>query len=156
MMKRETSVKGGMNPYMKLLTIYTHRYARLLNDFATHAVGIGLITTKTGNNGGLFYAECRYDQRLSAFAKELMPLVTEIAIHENPIYHHSQKLQSIAHDLRKTPLYDAEQKNLSNFLRHSRVLHLEGYVNFRMADYREKLDMMSYTLIKKLKLNHQD
>ena len=136
---------------MKQLTISTRRYNKLLENLTTFADAI-----KADRIGGLFFICYRYDQVQGRFAKGLMATLADIAVQENPIYQHSPKLQGIAHDLRKTPLYDAELKSLNRFIKHNRVLHLEGYVTFRMADYREKLDMMSYTLIKKLKLNQQD
>jgi len=113
-------------------------------------------TYKSGWEGSVFFVSCRYSHAQPAFVKGLMALVAEITVWENPVYQHSPKLQGMAHDLSKTPLYDAELKCLTRFLKHSQQLHLEGYATFRMADYREKLDMMSYTLIKKLKLNQQD
>ena len=85
-----------------------------------------------------------------------MDLLTDIIVQENPIFQYSPKLQDMAHDLRKTPLYDTGLKGLKRFIKHNRALHLEGYMNFRMSDYREKLDLMSYTLIKKLRLNQKD
>jgi len=142
---------------MKLLTIYTHRYSQQLNGFTTRAeAGDWITTSKAATEGGVFSVNYRYNQQLTAFTKGLMALLADIAIQENPIYQHSPKLQSMAYDLRKTPLYEYELKSLAGFIKHSRILHLEGYVTFRMADYRDKLDMMSYTLIKKLKLNQQD
>ena len=142
---------------MKLLTICTRRYTQQLEDFTACATAGGLITTpKTGREGGLFFAVCRYDHSQAAFPKGLMTLLADIAVQENPVYLHSPKLQCMANDLHKTSLFDTGLKNLTRFLKHNRLLHLEGYVAFRMADYREKLDMMSYTLIKKLKLNQKD
>ncbi|MCL2404292.1 MAG: hypothetical protein FWC92_01965 [Defluviitaleaceae bacterium] len=142
---------------MKQLTICTRRYNQQLEDFAACAKESGSITMlKLDWDGGLFSACFKYDHTRLAFVKELMSLLVDITVQENPIYQHSPKLQSIAYDLRKTPLYQAEQDSLAQFLKHSRVMHLEGYATFRMAQYREKLDMMSYTLIKKLKLNQQD
>ncbi|MCL2378934.1 MAG: hypothetical protein FWC77_07395 [Defluviitaleaceae bacterium] len=142
---------------MKQLTIHTRRYSQLLKDFAAKAQDNGWITApKTAWKGGEFLVYCRYDHSRTAFVKGLMALLADITVQENPIYQHSPKLQCMAHDLHKTPIYDTEFMGLIRFLKHSRALHLEGYATFRMADYREKLDMMSYTLIKKLKLNRQD
>jgi len=85
-----------------------------------------------------------------------MTLITEIALLENPVYKYSAKLRDMAKDLRGTPIYNEGLIALSHFLKHSRLLHLEGYVAFRMSEYREKLDFMSYSLIKKMKLIQQD
>ena len=85
-----------------------------------------------------------------------MALLANIAQQENPLYQQSQKLREMAGDLQGTALYSSLQKSLEHFVKHNQVLHLEGYVTFRMTEYREKLDMMSYSLIKKMKLCHKD
>ena len=141
---------------MKQLTISTHQYSHQLEDFAALAKDAGWLTTyAAGWNRGQFSINCRY-KHAPAFAEGLMIFLTDITLQENPIYQHSPKLQDMAHDLRKTPLYTAGLLDLSNFLKHSRILHLEGYVTFRMSEYREKLDLMSYSLIKKMNLMPQD
>jgi len=140
---------------MKQLTIYTHRYSQLLEDFAGKDDGL-IIANRSALAEGLLTVYCQYDNARPVFAKGLMNLLTDIIVQENPIFQYSPKLQDMAHDLRKTPLYDRGLKNLRRFIKHNRALHLEGYVNFRMSDYREKLDMMSYTLIKKLRLSQKD
>jgi len=142
---------------MKQLTICTHLYSQLLRNFTTHAQNCDWLAKPEPNRkDGLHTVYCQYNNAQAAFAKGLMTLLAEIAVQENPIYQHSPKLQDMAYDLRKTPLYAAELRGLIRFLKHNRTLHLEGYVAFRMADYREKLDMMSYSLIKKLNFNRQD
>jgi len=142
---------------MKQLTICTHRYSQQLEAFAACATNSGWLTTsKAGWKGGLYSVICQYNSLTPAFTGGVMTLLTDIALQENPIYQNSLKLQDMAHDLRETPLYTAGLRYLIRFMRHSRVLHLEGYVAFRMAEYREKLDMMSYSLIKKLNLIQHD
>ena len=142
---------------MKQLTIYTKRYGQLLKDFAADATNNGLIIRRTDRiSGGLFSINCLCNRTGPAFARALMMLLTDIALLENPIYQHSPKLREMAGDLCDTPLYAAAQRDFSHFLRYNRTLHLEGYVTFRMAEYREKLDILSYSLIKKMKLIQQD
>ena len=142
---------------MKQLTIYTRMYNQMLEDFAARATAEGWITaSRVALAGGQLTVCCQYENARPALVKGLMNLLTDIIVRENPIFQYSPKLQDMAHDLRKTPLYETGLRGLRKFLRHNRALHLEGYVTFRMTDYREKLDMMSYTLIKKLKLNQKD
>ena len=142
---------------MKRLTISTYRYKQLLEDFVTKAEKSGcLITLNIGMQAKMFYLICQYNHKHPAFTEGLMTLLTHIVIQENPLYHNSPKLQGMAHDLRGTSLYETSLKNLVHYLVHCKTLHLEGYVIFRMGEYREKLDMMSYSLIKKLKLIRQD
>ena len=140
---------------MKQLTITTHLYSRQLSDYAARAVDDGFFTVRSsGWNGGVFSINCQYNP--PALYKGLMTLLADIAMLENPVYQHSTKLQCMARDLLSAPAYSTYEKALAGFLKHSKVLHLEGYVAFRMAEYREKLDLMSYSLIKKLKLTCQD
>ena len=142
---------------MKQLTISTHRYNRRLEEFAAAVACSGVIIRKAeGLNCGLFNVNCQYGHAEPAFIEGLMTLLADIAIQENPVYQHSPKLREMAGDLCGTPLYAAVRKDLTRFIKRSRVLHLEGYVAFRMSDYCEKLDMMSYSLIKKMKLIQQD
>jgi len=140
---------------MKTLIISTHKYKHVLDSFATNK-GINIIARHTyRRENGIYTVKCTFVHN-EASISNLMSLLTDIAQLENPIYKHSPKLRDMAKDLHKTPMYAATCKALSRFLRHSRTLHLEGYVTFRMADYRDKLDIMSYSLIKKMKLIHKD
>ena len=141
---------------MKQLTICTHRYSQPLETYAIKAVKSGVLTVKrAGWQSRQFSINCQYVCS-ALLAEGLMALITDIAQRENPIYQHSPKLRDMADDLHQTPFYTAILHDLVCFLKHSRILHLEGYVVFRMAKYREKLDMISYSLIKKMKLIQQD
>jgi len=142
---------------MKLLTIYTHRYHKLLENFAASwATGVKPSICKVrGQKSGPF-SVCIHSTTEPSFVEELMALLIDIALQENPIYRYAPKLRDMAADLERTQLYKNLQRDLNRFLKHSRTLHLEGYIAFRMTEYREKLDMMSYSLIKKMKLTQQD
>jgi len=129
----------------------------MLEEFTARSKDCGWFAVhRSGWESGLFTVCCQYDNSKQALAKGLMTLIADIVVQENPIYQHSSKLQDMAHDLRKTPLFATGLKGLARFLKHNNALHIDGYVAFRMTDYREKLDIMSYTLIKKLKFNQQD
>jgi len=142
---------------MKQLTIYTRRYSQLLEDFAARATASGWINaSRAAVASGVLTVYCQYESVKPAFSRGLMNLLADIVVQENPIYQHSSKLKDLADDLRKTPLYYTGLRGLTRYVKHNRALHLEGYVTFRMSDYREKLDMMSYSLIKKLKLAQKD
>ena len=140
---------------MKHLNICTGRYSQLLKDFASAAREAGLCHTCGGSvAGGLFTLNCQYSH--PGFAQKLMDLLTHIVLLEHPIYQNSQKMKDMAGDLKGTALYAATLRDLSRFIKHNRSLNLEGYMAFRMSDYKEKLDMMSYSLIKKMKLAQKD
>ena len=140
---------------MKRLTLYTHRYELALRDFAAGAADNGLITVRRAGwrgNNRVFCVCCLWDALQPDFTDGLMVLLEEIAMQENPVYRQSPKLRDLGSDLRHTPVHSQGVKSLDQFLKLNRGLHLEGYVTFRMSEYCETLDMMTYSLIKKLKL----
>ncbi|MCL2421469.1 MAG: hypothetical protein FWD03_06380 [Defluviitaleaceae bacterium] len=85
---------------------------------------------------------------MDAFAE----LLEHIVILAHPVYGHAPKLADMAFDLRNTEIHQTNTINLARYIKEHDVLHLEGYATFRMANYRHKLDMMMYCLVKKLKL----
>ena len=141
---------------MKQLTITTSQYSQQLKDFAQKAEALGQLShIRTNCIGKQFTINCQYGS-VQNIVDDIIILLTNIAINENPIYKNSPKLQSMARDLHNTGVYVNLQKALIHFMKQNQNLHLEGYVNFRMSDYHEKLDMMSYSLIKKMKLIQED
>jgi len=87
---------------------------------------------------------------------QVMGLLAEVAMRENPVYAHAPKMRALARQQANTSLYLAETARLRAFLRDNDALHIEGYVRFRMRAYAEMLDMLSYRLIKKLRLNARE
>jgi len=136
---------------MKQLTILTYHYSTFLSNFVAHT-GTGELLVR---RGGLTLVKC-VNFANATFCERLLELMVDIALDENPLYQQSAKLRDLAGDLRATPVYGRLRSGLRQFLRHSQTLCLEGYLTFRMSEYREKLDMMSYSLIKKMKLTPQD
>ena len=138
---------------MKLLTVYTNHYEQALTAFAAEAENAGRLSPRSeGRRDGLFYLCCAYAARDSAITDGFAALLEYVAIQENPVYRYSPKLTDLAKDLQRTPVHFEILSNLTQYLKTNKTLHLEGYVTFRMADYREKLDILSYSLIKKMEL----
>ena len=137
---------------MKRLTIRSQKYQSELEDFAAKAIAAELI--KTGNIKGntlkLTITETE------TFCEMLMNLLADAAEMENPIYKNSVKLRKMARDLRRTPAYIRELRQLKEFTAGSKELNIEGYVTFRMSEYKEKLDMMMYSIVKKIKFSNRD
>ena len=143
---------------MKRLMIYTHEYNKELEYFAARAKeceGLIIRNFEQSQNGQVSIV-CHYRRDDNAFLDGLAALLAEIAQQENPLYRHSPIMRDMADDLRNTQIFAGIKAALVGFLKHSTVLYLEGYVAFRMSEYREKLDYMSYSLIKKMKLIQQD
>jgi hypothetical protein len=133
---------------MKTLTLYTYSYETALQAFAAEAAGAGRLLVKNeGRREGLFYLCCAYAPEA---LENIIFLLEHITVQENPIYRYSVKLQNLAQDLRGTSVHDENKRRLFQYLKHNREINLEGYAAFRMADYRDKLDMMTYSLVKKM------
>jgi hypothetical protein len=140
---------------MKRFLLHTVKHKAALIDFAEKVAADEVIYIKnTGNpDGAVFYFAIAERE---AFCETLLHLLCDIAEAENPIYKHSAKLRQMAHDLRKTPLFGSELRLLSEFVSTGKEIHLDGYVTFRMGEFKEKLDMMVYSLVKKLKFGNGD
>ena len=139
---------------MKRLTIYTQNHEKLLREFAQEFEMAAVKFSrhkKTRNN--FFGVRFSWEGSANlAVVERLVFFLQDVALLENPIYRHSAKLREMACGLRETPTHSKEVQRLKAFLRGSRVLHLEGYILFRMGEYRHKLDIMSYRAIKKMEL----
>ena len=85
-------------------------------------------------------------------ARSLMPVLEAAAQYENPVYRNAPVMAKLALTLRNSCMYEGETAALTRFLQSNHCLHIEGYTRFRMSDYHEALDMLSYRLIKKMKL----
>lgn len=133
---------------MKTLTITTQSYGQALQALA--ADGDGMTVRYAGQHEGLYYMRVIFDGTQPA--ETLTGLLEYVAVQENPVYRHSEKLTSLALTLRHTPIHADNLSRLTQYIKENRRLHLEGYVVFRMAEYRHKLDMMMFSLIKNMKL----
>jgi len=143
---------------MKQLTLYTCSHKEELQKFAKQASAIAHINwarwrENKNKKKRLFALNISWDRAESDKLTELlMTFLEEVALSANPIYCNSPKLMEMARNLRNTELHNREKQQLKIFLKYNRVLHLEGYATFRMEEYRNKLDMITYGLIKKLNL----
>lgn len=122
---------------MKALTILTQDFRQDLED---------ALDLKCYAAGPLYAA------RGIVCPEALASLLERVIIHGHPVYGHSPKLADIAASLKHTEIHQANVIELSRYLGENDLLHLEGYAAFRMSDYRNRLDMLMYCVIKKLKL----
>ena len=137
---------------MKTLTILTGAYARELYSFASEAASQGKLTySRENKRDGFYRVYCAYNTT-ALMAEALLPLLEYIAMRENPIYRYSAKLRDFAAEHIRYESRPENTARLCRYLNCSHSLHLEGYITFRMAEYRAKLDAAVFSLIKKLKL----
>jgi hypothetical protein len=138
---------------MRLLAIYTQQYEQALKAFVQEEnTAARLSVRREGRRGGLFYLNTAYDAGNRGFVGPLTCLLAYIAAMENPVYRGSPKMMGLARELRRTPIHAECAAMLDEYLHCHRQMHLEGYVTFRMAAFREKLDMLSYTVIKRMEI----
>ncbi|MCL2357157.1 MAG: hypothetical protein FWC70_08375 [Defluviitaleaceae bacterium] len=141
---------------MKQFTIRTSRHEASLKDFAARAAAAEMIyinnVRKTQTECALKFAVVRREP----FCALLLTFLADTAALENPVYRHSAKLREMALSLRKTPLFKRELRLLREFFAQNSELNVEGYTTFRMFEFREKLDTMIYTLVKKIKFGGDD
>ncbi len=135
---------------MKRLTILTERSEKLIHAYLREGGCSEWIIRGEGREGRISFARVSYAPG-GKFAEALTSLLEEAAALENPVYRHSPRLMDIAHDLRGTPVHQENERKLTEFLKYNAAINIEGYVAFRMEDYSYKLDLMTYSLIKKLR-----
>ncbi|MCL2386123.1 MAG: putative sporulation protein YtxC [Defluviitaleaceae bacterium] len=141
---------------MKKIVIFTTKYENELRDFAAKAAASEIIYINDSSK------KCeRYALRISiadkdAFSEEFLLALMNIAEKENPVYRYSAKLRKMARELRESPLQGRELHRLKSFFAASKEINIEGYVTFRMGEFREKLDTMIYSLVKKIKFSNGD
>ena len=139
---------------MKRFTLCTAKYETVLQEFTAKAAAAEIIYIDNTENIGqsLSFMIARRE----TFHEMLLKLLMDIAENENPVYKHSENLRKMARDLRSSPTFERELLLLGEFTAATRQLNLEGYVTFRMCEFREKLDLMIYSLVKKIKFCKED
>ena len=143
---------------MRRLNIYTTKYEQELRDFAAKAAAAGQIAigcSRYCEKRRLYRLECTCTDS-KALPETLAGLLMDVAEAENAVYKCSPKLRALANGMRSAAIREGEAKRMRIFLTENKALHLEGYATFRMTEYREKLDMMAYSLVKKIKFGKRD
>jgi len=135
---------------MKRITLNTLRYKPELSCFAENAAAQNICTAQQAKNGILLIWET---SKTSVLVALLLHLLQYIAVQENPIFKYSKKLQQLTTDLQHTDIHNIETEKLTEYIKSNKELNLEGYVAFRMAEYKGKLDSMLYSVIKKINLH---
>ena len=122
---------------MKALTIVTQDFRQALEN---------ALNLKCHASGTL------YEAHGVVSTEALACLLERIVVLSHPVYGNSPKLADMALDLHHTEIHKSNVTELDRYIEDNDLLHLEGYTAFRMSNYRHKLDVMMYCLIKKLKL----
>ena len=143
---------------MRRFTFFTRKYENELKEFvakATEAKAIYIEKNEFFKRNEEFALGVAIADK-NTFCEILLGLLMDISVSENPIYKHSAKLRIAAEGLNNTPIFTRELRRLKEFLSESRELNIDGYVIFRMNEFKEKLDMMVYSLVKKIKFGARE
>ena len=127
---------------MKTLTIHTDAYLNELD-----AVTSGFIRrVKRPEQGSIkLYYETFDTEGFFSFLKWA-------AFQENAALRNMPKLAELT---RKLISHDVERFNiecLAEYIKNNRVLNLEGYIHFRMAEYNDYLNYLLYAIVKRTKI----
>jgi hypothetical protein len=130
---------------MKRFVLHTARYEKWVREkFDVQR------SEKCGSDYALYIA---WEGGIAALTRGLTELLETAAMLENPVYRCSPRMRTLARGLRDTAACGEDAERLRQFLRANKSLHIEGYIHFRMGRYIEMLDMLSYRLIKKMRLH---
>jgi hypothetical protein len=129
---------------LKTVIIYTEQYIDKLTIFLDNNP---IPVRGKGNKGALFYARCAYDADGTDFFKSFALFLEGIVLDENPVYGHSPKLKEMTGRLNGMTAL-----SLREYLTENKTLHIEGFITFRMEEYKYQLDRAMMGMIKKLRL----
>jgi len=132
---------------MKRTIIHTSKYKTELAQFAQSAT---FCTVKNFQTHTQLIWE---NSTAPIFAQTLMHLLHKIIMAENPVFRYSPKLRNLANGILGTETHTQALAELTAFLKANKEINLDGYAAFRMEEYRAKLDMMLYTIMKKINLS---
>jgi hypothetical protein len=132
---------------MKKFALHSVLHKAALSEFVAKAAAAEIIYID--ENGFVIAKE-------DAFCEILLHFLMDIAESENPIYKKSSGMQKMAQDLRSSPIFAQELCALTEFVSAENALHVDGYTTFRMEAFREKLDLLVYSLVKKIKFSNKD
>lgn len=133
---------------MDILTIVTSKHRTALEDSATSFFPLSC-TPVESNLYGVEIPKSKVN------TEALIYLLERIIIEGHPVYGNSPKLADMAQELQQTEIHKCNINDLTLYIKENDLLHLEGYASFRMTDYRNRLDILMYCLIKKLRLTDQ-
>jgi len=136
---------------MKRFTLCAAKYETDLRRFArkAEAAKIIYIHDNLKEKNGLALNVTFLQRKI--FCEQLLAFLMDIAEGENPVYKNSSRLRTLARDLRDTPVFASELNLLEEFISSESALNIEGYVTFRMDGFHEKLDLLVYSIVKKIK-----
>jgi len=128
---------------IKTLNIFTREYQDALARFFPVD---GEQVLKHGNENGMDYV---YVNNLKSERIKLRNLLEYIILSDNPAIAESEKAFCNVSELAFSPTRELMQMQLDEFLNETGSINIEGYINFRMGEYAERINAILYSIIKK-------
>jgi len=131
---------------MKTLTLTADIYSKELSKYFAEIKGV-----QTGNDRNIKI----YTLSQSIFdLDEFSDVLQNIVLNKNPILRNSVNL---FFDVKKIIFQNCWiRENLEYYFCHNDELNVDGYVNFALKDYSEKIDYILYGVIKRNLKNRDD
>ena len=127
---------------MRTLTIHTDAYLKEL-DLATS----GFIRRVKRPEQG--FIKLYYE---SFDTEGFYSFLEWVAFQENAALRHTPKLAEIANRLISRDVALLNMECLAEYIENNRILNVEGYVRFRMAEYNDYLNCLLYSIIRHTRL----
>jgi len=128
---------------MRTLSIHTEKYCEALSRFfpvdSEQVLG-------HGSENGMEYilASNRRSTR-----DRLQNLLEYIILSDNPVLAEGEKVFRSVAELAFSPTRGLMQTRLDEFLKETGTINIEGYVNFRLGEYVERINAILYSIVKK-------
>jgi hypothetical protein len=127
---------------MRTLTIHTDSYQRELDEATC-----GFIRrVKQPRLGSIKVYYETFD------AEGFYSFLDWVAFQENVALKCVPKLAQLIRQLISSDVEKRNIKHLEDYTKKNRILHVEGYVRFRMAEYNDYLNCLAYAIMKKTKV----
>ena len=107
----------------------------------------GLKVTGQGRAGLFFYYQVLLGVK---GADDLLDILYEFMLHQNPIFRQSQRLRQAAEQVFMRTRHNNMQQ-LKTFINENNTLNLEGYIQFRLYEQNIALNLMLYSLAKRIR-----
>jgi len=127
---------------MRTLTVHTDAY---LNELDTATSGFSRRVKRPGMGSIKLYYDTFDSEGFFSF-------LNWVAFQENAALRGLPKLAELLHKLVSSDVERRNIERLEEYTKNNRMLHVEGYVHFRMAEYNDYLNCLIYAIIKKTKI----
>ena len=128
---------------MRTLSIHTEKHRDMLTRFFP-VDGEQVFECGSRNGTDYIYASNQRSTRL-----KLQNLLEHILLKENPAIGEVDKVISSVSEMVFSPTRGLMQTRLEEFLKETGTINIEGYINFRLGEYAERLNAILYSIVKK-------